>query len=207
MLRELNAFVGPYGTDTVNTEFLSMHQAGFVDCGPGPLLGTPLEFKVGNGNGFLPGLGASYGQVWEKTGTPVNGKIDSFPADSKFDLFIDVWVDLNFDESVQFGEVLRNFGGPVIMTNDTFTSFPPWQSSYFLDDTIPVDFFVVNLDGTNSGLLAARMGDCPDCGVPGAPNDIHEVLPEPNSLAIFAGLSLLGGRRQWKRWRSRNANR
>lgn len=201
VIRELNAFVGPYGTDTVDTEFLSMHQVGKVVCGPTPLLGTPLEFKVGSGNGFLPGLGASYGQVWENIGTPVNGKIDSFPANSKFDLFIDVWVDLNTDDSIQFGEVLRNFVAPVIMTNNVFTGFPPWNTSYFLDDTIPVDFFVVNLDGTNSGLLAARMGDCPDCGPPGVPNDVHHVCPEPSSLAIFGGLALLAARRKWKQRR------
>lgn len=217
VLRELNAFNGFFGTDTVNTSFQSMHLAGFVDCGFAPLLGTPIQFKVGANNGFLPGLGESKGQVAEVPSTPTNGQLDVFPARSVFDLFIDVWVDINTDNIVDNGEVLRNFDYAARMVNDTLTGFPPrWEpfppDQYVLagkvwkDDPLlgefgatvlpmPIDFYVVNPDGTNSGLLAARLGDCPDCGT-----DTHTITPEPSSLAAFAGLFGVFFRRRALAW-------
>jgi hypothetical protein len=214
VLRELNAFNGFYGTDTVNTSFKSMHLAGFVDCGFAPFLGKPVQFKVGANNGFLPGLGESKGQVAEVPSTPTNGQLDVFPAKSVFDLFIDVWVDINTDNIVDNGEVLRNFDYAARLVNNTLTGFPPtefvdsytvtgkvWKDDPLLGEfgatvlPLPIDFYVVNPDGTNSGLLAARIGDCPDCGT-----DVHTITPEPSSLAAFAGLFGVFFRRRALAW-------
>ena len=74
--REVNATPGFFGTDTVNTEFQSMHLAGGVVT-PGAFFGTPVQFKVGQGTGFRPGLGRSPGQVAENAG-PLNGQLDVF---------------------------------------------------------------------------------------------------------------------------------
>jgi hypothetical protein len=216
VLRELNAFSGFYGTDTIDTEFQSMHLAGSVVNTPG-FNGTPVQFQVGQGNGFLPGLTYSPGQVAEKPTvfpnppTPINGQLDLFPAKSVFDLFIDVWVDLNTDNIVDNGEVLRNFDQSLRMNNDNLTGFPPENDRYIglgwvsrLDPllgefgatvfTSRLDFYIVNLDGTNSGIVAAQID------FDYAP--VHEI-PEPSSLAIFGGLTLLAGRRRLQGLRKR----
>ncbi len=220
VIRELNAFNGFFGTDTVNTEFKSMHLAGSVVGGCDNLssmfIGTPVEFRVGQGNGFLPSLGVSNGQVAEVSPTPTNGQLDVFPAKSVFDLFVDVWVDINHDNSVDFGEVLRNFDYAARMSNSTLTGLPPtaFQDSYNLIGNVwigdpllgefganvlplPIDFYVVNLDGTTSGILAAQLGDCP-CA-----SEEHIITPEPSSMAIFGGLTLLAGRRRLQGLRKR----
>jgi len=92
--REVDATPGFFGTDTVNTEFVSMHLAGGVVTPA--FFGTPEQFKEGQGTGFRSGLGRSPGQVAENAG-PLNGQVDVFPAISQFDLFLDVWVDVDTD--------------------------------------------------------------------------------------------------------------
>ena len=200
--REINAFSGAFGTDTVNTEFISMHLAGSVVSG-GPFFGTPVQFKVGQGTGFRPGLGRSPGQVAENAMTPLNGQLDVFPANSVFDLFLDVWVDINVDDLVQDGEVLRNFDQSLRMANPTLSGFPPGQFNLDVytsvgwvdvDDlllgefgatvnTSRINFYVVNPDGTNSNFLAAQLD-------PTLLNE-HTVTPEPTSMVLFGGLMVM----------------
>ena len=209
--RELNAHSGFFSTDTIDTEFVSMHLAGSVIEPPTtPFTGLPVQFKIGAGNGFLPSLGRSPGQVAEKPPTPQNGELDVFPAPSVFDLFIDVWVDINTDDIVDVGEVLRNFDDSLRMSNDV-SSLPPTAfvdvyhsvgSVSVLDpllgefgatvSTDLIDFYVVNLDGTNSGILAAQLD-------PTLLNE-HIVTPEPSSLAAFAGLFGVFFRRRALAW-------
>ncbi len=204
--REINAFSGFFGTDTVNTEFISMHLAGSVVTG-GPFFGTPVQFKVGQGTGFRPGLGRSPGQVAENAG-PLNGQLDVFPANSVFDMFLDVWVDIDTDGLVDNGEVLRNFDQSLRMANPTLSGFPPGQFSLDvytsvgwvgLNDpklgefgatvnTSLIDFYVVNPDGTNSNFLAAQLD----------PTLLNEhivappqTVPEPTSIVLFGGLMIM----------------
>lgn len=209
VIRELNAHVGFYGTDTIDTEFLSMHLAGIASLGS---IGVPVQFKIGAGTGFRPGLTRSPGQVAEVTGTPTDGTLDKMPADSVFDLFIDVWVDLNFDDVVDNGEVLRNFDDSLRMY-EQLSSFPPTPNVdvyvsvgkvSILDPLLGefgatvstglIDFYMVNPDGTNSGVLAAQLD----------PNLLnkHVPTPEPSSLAIFGGLAFFAARRKWKQRRA-----
>jgi hypothetical protein len=201
--REVDATPGFFGTDTVNTEFQSMHLAGSVVTG-GPFFGTPVQFKVGQGTGFRPGLGRSPGQVAENAG-PLNGQLDVFPANSVFDLFLDVWVDINVDDLVQDGEVLRNFDQSLRMANPTLSGFPPGQfnldvytSVGWVDvndlllgefganvNTSRIDFYVVNPDGTNSNFLAAQLD-------PTLLNEhIVPPVPEPTSIVLFGGLMVM----------------
>jgi hypothetical protein len=208
--REINAFSGAFGTDTVNTEFISMHLAGSVVSG-GPFFGTPVQFKVGQGTGFRPGLGRSPGQVAENAMTPLNGQLDVFPANSVFDLFLDVWVDINVDDLVQDGEVLRNFDQSLRMANPTLSGFPPGQFNLDVytsvgwvdvDDlllgefgatvnTSRINFYVVNPDGTNSNFLAAQLD-------PTLLNE-HTVTPEPTSMVLFGGLMVMPILRRFRR--------
>ena len=201
--REINAFSGFFGTDTVNTEFISMHLAGSVVT-PGAFFGKPVQFKVGQGTGFRPGLGRSPGQVAENAGPP-NGQLDVFPSNSVFDLFLDVWVDINVDDLVQDGEVLRNFDQSLRMANPTLSGFPPGQfnldvytSVGWVDvndlllgefganvNTSRIDFYVVNPDGTNSNFLAAQLD-------PTLLNEhIVPPVPEPTSIVLFGGLMIM----------------
>jgi hypothetical protein len=176
VLREINAFTGYCGTDTVNTMFVSMHLAGGVVT-PGAFFGTPVHFKVGQNNGFRPGLGLSPGQVAENIGTPTNGLIDVFPTKSLFDLFLDIWVDVDSDGLVEDGEVLRNYDQSLRMENPTLRGFPPPPGDYYTStgsidynnsllgefsspsnlSTGRINFYVVNSDGTNSKFLAAQL--------------------------------------------------
>jgi hypothetical protein len=201
VLREINAFNGAFGTDTVNTEFQSMHQAGSVVT-PGAFQGIPVQFKVGQGTGFRPGLGRSPGQVGENPLTPLNGQLDVFPAKSVFDLFIDVWVDVNTDGLVEDGEVLRNFNQALRMENPTLSGFPPKFGDVYVStgwvgindpllgelgamvNTSRIDLYLVNLDGTNSNFIAAQLDplNCPD---------VHTITPEPTSMALFGGLMIV----------------
>ena len=200
--REVNATPGFFGTDTVNTEFQSMRLAGGVVT-PGPFFGTPVQFKVGQGTGFRPGLGRSPGQVAENAG-PLNGQLDVFPANSQFDLFLDVWVDINVDDLVQDGEVLRNYDQSLRMANPTLNGFPPPVGDFYeligwVDPSDPklgefgatvntsrINFYVVNPDGTNSNILAAQIdpidADCPHT---------HTITPEPTSIVLFGGLMIM----------------
>lgn len=213
VVREINAFNGFFSTDTVDIEFQSMHFAGFV-TNPAPFTGTPIQIKAGQGNGFRAGLGNSLGQIAEKPPTPTDGKLDVFPAKTVFDLFIDVWVDLNYDDIVDNGEVLRNFDQSLRLGLENTTRKPPYYNTFqsigWVSKSDPllgefgaavstsrIDFFVVNPDGSNSGLLAAQLDPLA--------SHTHTVLPEPSSLAIFGGLTLVAVRRQWKRVRSRLA--
>ena len=197
--RELNATPGFFGTDTVNTEFQSMHLAGGVVT-PGAFFGTPVQFKVGQGTGFRPGLGRSPGQVAENAG-PLNGQLDVFPANSLFDLFLDVWVDVNTDGLVDNGEVLRNYDQSLRMANPTLSGFPPppgdvYKSLGWVDvndlllgefganvNTSRINFYVVNPDGTNSNFLAAQLDPLA--------SHAHTVTPEPTSMVLFGGLMVM----------------
>ena len=200
--REVDATPGFFGTDTVNTEFQSMHLAGSVVTG-GPFFGTPVQFKVGQGTGFRPGLGRSPGQVAENAG-PLNGQVDVFPANSQFDLFLDVWVDVNTDGLVDNGEVLRNYDQSLRMANPTLNGFPPPVGDFYeligwvgpsdpqlgefgaFVNTSRINFYVVNPDGTNSNILAAQIdpidADCPHT---------HTITPEPTSIVLFGGLMIM----------------
>jgi hypothetical protein len=217
--REINAFNGFFGTDTVNTEFISMHLAGGVVT-PGPFLGTPVQFKVGQGTGFRPGLGRSPGQVAENIGTPLNGQLDVFPANSVFDMFLDVWVDVNFDGFVQDGEIIRNFDHSVRMANLTLGGFPPpvgdvYKSIGRGDTTVHVNdpllgefgatlitsrinFYVVNPDGTNSNFLAAQLGLLDPLDTDGQQHT-HTITPEPTSMVLFGGLMVMPILRRFRR--------
>ena len=205
--REINAFGGFFGTDTVNTEFQSMHLAGGVVT-PGAFFGTPVQFKVGQGTGFRPGLGRSPGQVAENAG-PLNGQLDVFPANSFFDLFLDVWVDINVDDLVQDGEVLRNYDQSLRMANPTLRGFPPppgdvYKSLGWVDvndlllgefganvNTSRINFYVVNPDGTNSNFLAAQLDPLA--------SHAHTVTPEPTSMVLFGGLMVMPILRRFRR--------
>ena len=197
--REVNATPGFFGTDTVNTEFVSMHQKGGVVT-PGPFFGTPVQFKVGQGTGFRPGLGRSPGQVAEYTG-PLNGDLDVFPANSVFDLFLDIWVDVDSDGLVEDGEVLRNYDQSLRMANPTIRGFPPppgdvYKTLGWVDkddlllgefklnvNTSRINFYVVNPDGTNSNFLAAQLDPLA--------SHAHTVTPEPTSMVLFGGLMVM----------------
>jgi hypothetical protein len=178
-----------------------MHLAGGVVTPA--FFGTPVQFKVGQGTGFRPGLGRSPGQVAENAG-PLNGQVDVFPANSVFDLFLDVWVDINVDDLVQDGEVLRNYDQSLRMANPTLSGFPPppgdvYKSLGWVDvndlllgefgatvNTSRINFYVVNPDGTNSNILAAQIdpidADCPHT---------HTITPEPTSIVLFGGLMIM----------------
>jgi hypothetical protein len=178
-----------------------MHLAGSVVTG-GPFFGTPVQFKVGQGTGFRPGLGRSPGQVAENAG-PLNGQLDVFPANSVFDLFLDIWVDVDSDGLVEDGEVLRNYDQSLRMANPTFSGFPPIGDVYktlgWVDvndpklgefgfplpvvNTSRINFYVVNLDGTNSNVLAAQLDPLA--------SHSHTVTPEPTSMVLFGGLMVM----------------
>ena len=205
--REVNATAGFFGTDTVNTEFVSMHLAGGVVT-PGAFFGTPVQFKVGQGTGFRPGLGRSPGQVAENAG-PLNGQLDVFPANSVFDLFLDVWVDINVDDLVQDGEVLRNYDQSLRMANPTLRGFPPpsgdvYESIGWVDVndrllgefganlyTSRINFYVVSPDGTNSNFLAAQLDPLA--------SHSHTITPEPTSMVLFGGLMVMPILRRFRR--------
>ena len=199
VLREINAFTGYCGTDTVNTMFVSMHLAGGVVT-PGAFFGTPVHFKVGQNNGFRPGLGLSPGQVAENIGTPTNGLIDVFPTKSLFDLFLDIWVDVDSDGLVEDGEVLRNYDQSLRMENPTLRGFPPPPGDYYTStgsigynnsllgefsspsnlSTGRINFYVVDPLGINSNCIAAQLDPLA--------SDTHLVTPEPTSMVLFGGL-------------------
>jgi hypothetical protein len=202
VLREINAFTGYCGTDTVNTMFVSMHLAGGVVT-PGAFYGTPVHFKVGQNNGFRSGLGLSPGQVAENIGTPINGLIDVFPTKSLFDLFLDIWVDVDSDGLVEDGEVLRNYDQSLRMENPTLRGFPPPPGDYYTStgwidknnsslgefsapsnlSTSRINFYVVNPDGSNSNCIAAQLDPLA--------SDTHLVTPEPTSIVLFGGLMVM----------------
>jgi hypothetical protein len=206
--REVNATPGFFGTDTVDTEFQSMHLAGGVVTPA--FFGTPVQFKVGQGTGFRPGLGRSPGQVAENAG-PLNGQLDVFPANSVFDLFLDIWVDVDSDGLVEDGEVLRNYDQSLRMANPTFSGFPPIGDVYktlgWVDvndpklgefgfplpvvNTSRINFYVVNLDGTNSNVLAAQLDPLA--------SHSHTVTPEPTSMVLFGGLMVMPILRRFRR--------
>ena len=144
------------------------------------LVGTASGFfdldvtvRVGEGNGFFPGLPRSGGQIQDIGGSP-DGSID-FPANSIFDVFFDVWIDLNGNNVPDLFEVMRNFEGAVRLVNDSLTDAPPkplidaytgQQVVDMLDPNVgmlnatmltplPVDLNVVLQDGTQDSLVAA----------------------------------------------------
>jgi hypothetical protein len=176
-----------------------MHLAGGVVT-PGAFFGTPVQFKVGQGTGFRPGLGRSPGQVAENAG-PLNGQLDVLPAKSVFDLFLDIWVDVDSDGLVEDGEVLRNYDQSLRMANPTLSGFPPppgdvYKSLGWVDvndlllgefgatvNTSRINFYVVNPDGTNSNFLAAQLDPLA--------SDTHLVTPEPTSMVLFGGLMVM----------------
>lgn len=204
--REVDATPGFFGTDTVNTEFVSMHLAGGVVTPA--FFGTPVQFKVGQNNGFRSGLGRSPGQVSEYTG-PLNGQLDVFPANSVFDLFLDIWVDVDSNGDVNAGEVLRNYDQSLRMANPTFRGFPPPKGDVYeligwVDPSDPklgefgatvntsrIDFYVVNPDGTNSNFLAAQLDPLA--------SHTHTITPEPTSMVLFGGLMVMPILRRFRR--------
>ncbi|MFZ4080434.1 MAG: hypothetical protein ACOYKN_04345 [Pirellula sp.] len=203
--RELDATSGFFGTDTIDTLYESMHLVGGVKP-PSAYSGIPVQVKVGQNNGFRPLLGLSPGQVAENAFTTQNGKLDVFPADSVFDMFLDIWVDKDTDGLVDNGEVLRNFDQSLRMVNSTFSGFPPssitgvydmysvtgWvdlgdpllgQFGAVPDTTSRINFYIVNSNGTNSFTVGAQLGfEFPST---------HTVTPEPTSMALFGGLMIV----------------
>lgn len=179
-----------------------MHLAGDIVT-PGVFFGTPVQFKVGQGTGFYPGLGRSPGQVAENIGSPLNGFLDILPAKSIFDLRVDVWVDINLDGVVDLGEVMRNFNEAIRMKDDTLRGFPPSVGDFYISEgwvdkndplvgefgspamvqTDRIDFFVVNPDGTNSGILAFQLDPLA--------SHKHTITPEPTSMVLFGGLMVV----------------
>jgi hypothetical protein len=164
----------------------------------------PVQVKVGQGTGFLPLLGRSPGQIAEYAG-PQNGQLDVFPANSVFDMFLDIWVDKDTDGVVDNGEVLRNYNQSLRMVNSTFSGIPPSSIPGVYDiysvagwvglndsklgefgatvDTSRINFYIVNSDGTNSGTVGAQL----DSAFP----SIHTVTPEPTSMVLFGGLMVM----------------
>jgi hypothetical protein len=209
--RELNATPGSFGTDTIDTLYESMHLVGSVEP-PSAYTGMPVQVKVGQGTGFLPLLGRSPGQIAEYAG-PQNGQLDVFPANSVFDMFLDVWVDIDTDGLVDNGEVLRNFDQSLRMVNSTFSGIPPSSIPGVYDiysvagwvglndsklgefgatvDTSRINFYIVNSDGTNSGTVGAQL----DSAFP----SIHTVTPEPTSMVLFGGLMVMPILRRFRR--------
>ena len=202
--RELDATSGFFGTDTIDTLYESMHLVGGVEP-PSAYSGIPVQVKVGQNNGFRPGLGLSPGQVAEYA-LPRNGKLDVFPANSVFDMFLDIWVDKDTDGLVDNGEVLRNYDQSLRMENLTFSGIPPssipgvydmysvagWvglsdpllgQFGAMPDTTSRINFYIVDSDGSNSGTVGAQLGfEFPST---------HTVTPEPTSMALFGGLMIV----------------
>ena len=202
--RELDATSGFFGTDTIDTLYESMHLVGGVEP-PSAYSGIPVQVKVGQNNGFRPGLGLSPGQVAEYA-LPRNGKLDVFPANSVFDMFLDIWVDKDTDGLVDDGEVLRNYDRSLRMENSTFSGIPPssipgvydmysvagWvglsdpllgQFGAMPDTTSRINFYIVDSDGSNSGTVGAQLGfEFPST---------HTVTPEPTSMALFGGLMIV----------------
>ena len=202
--RELDATSGFFGTDTIDTLYESMHLVGGVEP-PSAYSGIPVQVKVGQNNGFRPGLGLSPGQVAEYA-LPRNGKLDVFPANSVFDMFLDIWVDKDTDGLVDDGEVLRNYDRSLRMENSTFSGIPPssipgvydmysvtgWvglfdpllgQFGAVPTTTSRINFYIVDSDGSNSGTVGAQLGfEFPST---------HTVTPEPTSMALFGGLMIV----------------
>ena len=202
--RELDATSGFFGTDTIDTLYESMHLVGGVEP-PSAYSGIPVQVKVGQNNGFRPGLGLSPGQVAEYA-LPRNGKLDVFPANSVFDMFLDIWVDKDTDGLVDNGEVLRNYDQSLRMENLTFSGIPPssipgvydmysvtgWvglfdpllgQFGAVPTTTSRINFYIVDSDGSNSGTVGAQLGfEFPST---------HTVTPEPTSMALFGGLMIV----------------
>ena len=203
--RELDATSGFFGTDTIDTLYESMHLVGGVEP-PSAYSGIPVQVKVGQNNGFRPGLGLSPGQVAEYALTTQNGKLDVFPANSVFDMFLDIWVDKDTDGLVDNGEVLRNYDQSLRMENLTFSGIPPssipgvydmysvtgWvglfdpllgQFGAVPTTTSRINFYIVDSDGSNSGTVGAQLGfEFPST---------HTVTPEPTSMALFGGLMIV----------------
>ena len=191
--REVSPFVQA-GLDTIDVEIVSMSLTGTVPT----LLGLrPVEVRVGAGNGFFPGLLRSGGQVQDKAGPP-DGVIQ-FDANSIFDVFFDIWVDLNNDTIVNVGEVLRNFSHAVHMTNFALSSLPPaldGSDPYVGNGRVlagdpnigmfgavvepqPVDLFVVFPDGSAGGRHAVAL------------SVTHVPTPEIDGGAAVSALALL----------------
>jgi hypothetical protein len=129
--------------------------------------------------------------------------LDVFPANSVFDLCLDVWVDINTDGVVDNGEVLRNFDQALRMANPTLSGFPPPSGDVYESlgwvakndvllgefgatatvNTSRINFYVVNPDGSNSNCIAAQLDPLA--------SDTHTVTPEPTSMVLFGGLMIM----------------
>jgi len=93
-----NAFVQD-GRDTINTEIVNF-----------TLTGGNVTLRAGAGTSFFNGglgLDNTRGQVQDLPSSPVDGTIQ-FPANSVFDVFFDLWIDINNDQVADVGEVFSN---------------------------------------------------------------------------------------------------
>lgn len=146
------------------------------------------------------GLDHSRGQIQDLAGSPVDGKIQ-FPADSKFDIFFDLWIDFGNgaggapDGIVQDGEVFSNdvrLGGPD--NNVAPESYALTMVNHFLPGLIP---------GSGPPNGTVYLGDTGILAYdPGDPNNRYDELgtfqampptPLPFLYAIQADRQCLGG--------------
>jgi hypothetical protein len=215
--REINAFI-QNGVDTIDTQITSSSAPGTTISG---IPGLQTQIWIGNdpnrpglsGIHAVPIAGAltSNGQVQENTGTPINGQLNVFPAKSIFDVFFDVWIDKDNNGVVNSGEILRNFNQALRVQNLSLDALPPkldLTDPYTLAgwvaladpligsfgatvNTSLINLFVVNNDGTNSGVIGATI----DPNIPST----HTPNPEPASLSLIATAVSILGYRHWRR--------
>ncbi len=195
--RETSPFVQD-GRDTIDTEIVSMALTGTAPLPGGPIV--DVELRAGAGNGIAGGLSRSGGQVQDQAGSPQDFVID-FPAVSVFDVFFDVWIDLNNDTIPDPGEILRN-SDALRMSQPNLTALPPLPGTQYVSQDIVsagdpnigmfnattfvpglLELFPVDLDGNVLSIAPHALID---------PNGGHtHTVPEPGTLAIL-GLGLAG---------------
>ena len=128
VLRELDA-VTVAGRDTIDVEIISMSLTGTA-------LGHTVELRAGAGNGFAAGLAKSGGQIREPAGSTPNGSMDDFPlsvGDSFFDVFVEIWIDLDDDGIPDFldGEVVRSRDAIRMVNGVILPALPPPPGSFY----------------------------------------------------------------------------
>ena len=199
--REKNAEPsGPAVTDTVDTEIVSMHLKGSV----GPL---QIELKAGEDSGFLPGLNKSGGRIEEDSSATENDAIDIPPpippANSFFDVFFDVWVDQDFGNDVDVGEVFRPANALRMENQQPLQQLPPqpgvdYVSTGMVEPDDP-DLYLFDANVLSGDLALFPVQNDGSLGTTAAgflPNTedgthVHTVLPEPTTITL-TGLALVG---------------